>query len=138
MTVDLHQVHGGRLPGETYECDGCAACCGVTLHEAGFTPADLKRYPPFAEIPLTRVTGLGSDGEEREDHVRFLFSKKWKGDTQCPYLKDSKCSIYDNRPDVCRKFVVGSIDCKEARQLDGREPLIKLGVGLPDKACMSP
>ena len=32
----------------------------------------------------------------------------------CTKLVDGKCSIYERRPGVCRKFLVGSVACLEA------------------------
>ena len=33
---------------------------------------------------------------------------------RCSALKNGKCKIYDDRPDVCRKFEVGSPGCLSA------------------------
>jgi Fe-S-cluster containining protein len=32
-------------------------------------------------------------------------------DCACSKLKNGKCSVYDDRPDVCKEFKVGSVQC---------------------------
>lgn len=45
-------------------------------------------------------------GEPAARGTRFL--------CQCSKLKDGKCSIYEERPGVCKEYKVGSRGCLEA------------------------
>lgn len=49
---------------------------------------------------------LGLHGEKAERGTRFL--------CQCRMLKEGKCSIYPDRPSVCREYSVGSPSCFDA------------------------
>jgi len=58
-----------------FECvDGCTACCGPV---------------PFSEIEAERV------GLERIEGST---------DLACPFVRDGRCSIYKDRPFMCRLF----------------------------------
>jgi Fe-S-cluster containining protein len=35
-------------------------------------------------------------------------------DCACSKLKKGKCSIYDDRPELCKKYKVGSVQCLKA------------------------
>lgn len=72
-------------------CKG-ACCKSLTLDLSRF-PADAIRWAAF-------------HGELEEDRVRFR--------CKCQMLKNGLCSIYDNRPTICKDFAVGSRGCIEA------------------------
>ena len=44
-------------------------------------------------------------------------------DTSCNMLCDGKCSIYKERPQMCKDYAVGSQSCREAIQRHGRYSL---------------
>lgn len=58
--------------------------------------------------------------DHSEDTFRwFAYHGESKGrivffDCKCKWLKDGKCSIYDDRPQLCKDYAVGSRPCIEA------------------------
>ena len=77
-------------------CDGCTACCRSSffVHIAPDETAALRRIPPAL---LVRAPGL-PDGYK-------VLGYDERG--HCPMLVDDRCSIYEDRPQTCRKF-----DCR--------------------------
>lgn len=41
---------------------------------------------------------------------------------ECPKLKSGKCSIYETRPEVCKRYIVGSPACRNAIKLNAKHP----------------
>ena len=67
-------------------CDGCAAPCCVKF-SVPLTPRE-SRYLPL-------------DQDEIKNGIHYLDKKPEK---PCPFLINSKCSIWDIRPVVCREY----------------------------------
>jgi hypothetical protein len=80
----------------TVPCDGCTACCRSSffVHIGPDETAALRRIPPAL---LVRAPGL-PDGYK-------VLGYDERG--HCPMLVDDRCSIYEDRPQTCRKF-----DCR--------------------------
>ena len=64
------------------DCGECHECCR------------------FFNIPLSPYECTWIEHEDTDD---MMYIKK-KPDGSCIYLKDGKCSIYDNRPIACREY----------------------------------
>jgi Fe-S-cluster containining protein len=98
---------------DTYECDGCGACCRTKLVDV--FEEDLLREPRLGErMQPLREPGL--DGE-----IGYL---NCLSDGACPFLNgENRCGIYPTRPVVCVLFPAGSEECQEARQAFGHPPL---------------
>jgi len=67
-------------------------------------------------------------GRASDEDRRFLETRGTLVDGQllinsrCTHLHgDGRCVIYDDRPEACREFVVGSEECRQAIQL--RRPI---------------
>ncbi len=71
-----------KLIGDKFECKkGCADCCG--------------KFIPLHPIEKTRIEAMG-------------IKKKEKSGGECGYLgEDNSCTIYDERPLLCRVFGLG-------------------------------
>jgi hypothetical protein len=97
------------------EISGCrAACCHDMELEWSDQQPDPKIFFPDA-IYI-------NNGEERLiDGVYILKSNKTSvlifG--KCPNLVDSNCTLYNNRPSVCKRLAIFSPNCMEARDRDG-------------------
>lgn len=79
---------------EMLDCPGgvCAACCHYDkLH---VSESDIKRL--FKVIEDT-----GRYLETDENGKTFISCKNG-----CPFIKDMKCTVYENRPDVCAEFPI--------------------------------
>lgn len=76
------------VPPACRECKG--ACCDVFSLTFNGLNEDTMRW-------------LGYHGERTGDAVTF--------DCQCSHLVRGMCEVYDHRPEVCRRFAVGSKEC---------------------------
>jgi Fe-S-cluster containining protein len=99
-------------------CDGCTRCCRgdlIVLHpEHGDDPA---KYETFELI--NPVTG-----------ARCLAIKRGADPDRCRYLGESGCTIYADRPAICREF-----DCSKAFlrfTRNERRAAVKAGVATMD------
>lgn len=85
-------------------------CLSQCCYNVPFENWELERFAALIVTPVkyTMPIGCGILPFTDEDPMK----------NKCPFLrKDYKCNIYDNRPDVCRKF--GQIDelpCKFIRR----------------------
>jgi uncharacterized protein len=77
-------------------CAGCTACCRSSffVHIGPDEAATLRRIPPAL---LVRAPGLPPG------HKVLGYDERG----HCPMLVDDRCSIYEDRPQTCRKF-----DCR--------------------------
>ena len=89
LTTFLREFGEGLKRNEmAVPCNGCTACCRDPTLYVRVTEEEAKRLK----------THLSSTGEKHLDK---------KGDGECVYLIDNRCSIYADRPSVCRTF-----DCR--------------------------
>lgn len=98
-------------------CDGCGACCmhvGVPLFKfqidgSGGSP-ELPDEQEWVDLP----------DDLKEAHVNFLKNNKFDdyNGTPCYWLdpETRKCTHYDYRPEVCRWFEMGGVNCIEFRE----------------------
>ncbi len=104
FAVDCAPMNSSRIPlrqlpaTPAVTCSTCAACCCQL------------------EVMLITDTGVPE---------RFIETDEWGGDVMarlddgwCAALdRDSMlCSIYENRPLICREFEMGEADCLEERR----------------------
>ncbi len=108
-----------------FECDGCGVCCRSYLIFA--SESDAAREPRIAD-----------EGRRLPDH---LATPKWTfqifplpfHETCCFLDESARCTIYSGRPDVCRAFAAGDVQCQDARSRAGLPPLEPVEPeGLPD------
>lgn len=78
----------------------CAACKGACCY----------LLVPLIEEDLSHVPE-----ELREQNEAGQWFMKRQKTGACVALKDGLCTIYENRPKVCRDFQVGSYHCESAR-----------------------
>lgn len=97
---------------QTFECDGCGACCRTKLVDV--YEVDLLREPRLGRHMLPVRDGL--DGE-----IGYL---NCLAEQRCPFLdNENRCSVYLQRPTVCVLFPAGGEECQEARKSIGLPPL---------------
>ena len=104
------------------DCRSCGACCvasgdggDVLAHGyADLSSEDVERMTPHVRRQLHELF-IGHE-------TRYATRAKQlaSGDVGCQYLRGTpgqrcSCSIYENRPDICRRFPVGGVVCREAR-----------------------
>jgi hypothetical protein len=98
------------------DCKTCGACCvsksGSKRH-ASLEPEDVEAIPPSL-----RLVHQDADGSWTRTKVNA------QEQTVCAALTGTvggncQCSIYGNRPTVCRIFEAGSTECLKARKVLG-------------------
>lgn len=100
-----------ELGEEVFDCTDCGACC--RCYPIFASEADAEREPLLKER-CVRVDDFLGKGEVA---FRMYPLANTEG---CAFLKSNQlCSIYDSRPDVCRRFKAGSEQCRRARDRAG-------------------
>jgi len=84
-----------RASQATYKCaEGCSECCGIAL---GMNMAEAAEISDKSGVPLydftEDTTGMGS-----------LRVKKKPDSTDCFFLENGRCRIYEYRPVACRLY----------------------------------
>ena len=98
------------------DCDRCGACCRT--YPILVSIGDAMREPRIKLEALQLAEWRRTDEWEYQLHpLPFLES--------CPFLRpDATCSVYETRPDPCRRFSAGSPECNEARLRAGLPKLV--------------
>lgn len=96
----------------TSPCQSCGACCA--------TSADWPRFSLESEEALARIPG--------ELVAEDLSGMRWTG-SRCAALsgdvgRHTACTIYADRPDVCRACEPGDDACTMAREKHGLSAII--------------
>lgn len=109
-------------------CKGCAACCKaqpvpVTPPEAYALLRLVESLPPPRQTEIRarfvdrvnrlREAGLADTFLDRkpgvsQDMARDIATRYFRLGLACPFLDDDSCSIYADRPFVCRQYLVTS------------------------------
>ena len=127
--------------GETISCrEGCAACCRqlvpVSEPEALHLAALVREMPEpqrsqvserFREARRRAATVLEPLHSSEADPIAELGKAAWPYFAlaiACPFLEQERCSIHENRPSVCREYLVVSppehcaeLDAERVRRL---------------------
>ena len=81
-------------------CNGCTKCCNGPLP---LSETDYQAIPSDRRFYAVPISGI-------EAKYSYLLSEPTKyiidtpTDSPCPYLSNNECSIYANRPEICRIF----------------------------------
>lgn len=104
-----------------YDCQTCGACCNSPWTGAGYVTLcdiDLERLRPTGLPVVHQIQGYGDPPE-----VIAKLGTKFDalGRRVCMALdgragRNCSCSVYDRRPDACRRFEVGGELCRTARR----------------------
>lgn len=103
-----------KIPVAELDCRSCGACCAPQRNDAlyvGVTPLDVQRLTPRWR-------------REHISHDAILTKLDPVGRCVCVALRGAigrqvSCSIYERRPDECRRLLAGSRDCLDARRQAG-------------------
>jgi uncharacterized protein len=95
--------HTDRI-GADFDCTTCANCC-KELH-VGLTQADVQRLAgrlALSEEELCRkYLEPATDAKDAADEDQE--ATRWRTGRPCPFLKDNCCTVYEDRPEQCRKY----------------------------------
>jgi len=99
------------------DCLACGACCHS--FDVWLTPGDEDR---FARSRTLRSLTVLNDGPPS---LRWTFMRRDEQTGKCVALSGElrrcACTIYEDRPALCREFEAGSADCLEVRRKFGFE-----------------
>ena len=73
---------------------GCTACCHMQVE---ISDVEAQRIATATGRKAARLPA---------GHLTTPMEKLGRRDTPCPFLKDDECSIYEDRPFVCREMAV--------------------------------
>jgi Fe-S-cluster containining protein len=73
-----------------FNCDQCLKQCKSVC--CGYVPIPGETYQKYPPLSSDYVL-------EGPDKTKFVVK-----DNHCAYLVDNKCTLYEHRPEVCRKF----------------------------------
>ena len=94
-----------------YECNKCAACCMLSVSEYSYEQLKQRamKGDKFSEQFVSVFVPYDSVEEARDVNPQYfdLLNKLVEDDKiyyYCPKLKNNLCSIYEERPDICRDY----------------------------------
>ncbi len=107
LMVDTFYIHlkfngknGGWSINLPFLCNQCGVCCTLddflTAGEVKINSLENPKLHAKIRAIYDEIGKIWEDNEEKYDH--FITQ------TQCPFLSNKTCSIYDVRPDGCRQF----------------------------------
>lgn len=102
------------------DCQGCGRCCEF------FEAIDV-----FAEDEEQNFEWLKNNGYLTEDNEHAMYAMRKVGDTnRCVALvgevgKDTRCSIYQHRPEACRRFESGGGRCRSILILENYDCFVR-------------
>lgn len=128
QTIDIAVRHAQAGGARISCCAGCSACCKaqpvpVTPPEAyalrrlvGKMPQERREQVQarFADrVARLRAAGLEKAYLERDpdltkEKARAIAERYFALKLACPFLENDRCSIYEERPFVCRQYLVTS------------------------------
>jgi Fe-S-cluster containining protein len=82
---------------EQIDCRECANCCKVATVQ--LSERDVERLARYLRIPAPQF--LAEYAAESEEEGVIL---RRTDETGCVFLAGKECSVYDARPDICRRF----------------------------------
>jgi Fe-S-cluster containining protein len=101
-------IHEGATRSMELDCIACGACCSdanVLLDEV-----DLERFRKAGRKELATSKHIV---RHKDGRISLRFAKPGPCQLQAA---DNRCTIYEIRPDNCRRFVTGSEACLAARE----------------------
>src|SRR5579872_6564099 len=82
---------------EQIDCTQCANCCRVATVQV--SERDTERLARYLRIPPAKF--LAEYTVESEEEGRVL---RRHGASGCVFLSGNECTVYQTRPDICRRF----------------------------------
>lgn len=104
---------------DDYDCIRCGACCVATIETEDYVfmrQEDVDRLSPDEQERLVLRTDVPTYGAQFA-----MRTTEVGGERRCAALQGRvgcsvSCSIYDRRPNACRRFPKESVMCDAARQ----------------------
>ena len=104
------------------DCLTCGACCLSPLGGEGYIRLNADEENRLARRGLPVLEVLA----DPQDRIVLLGTKSNRNGRVCVALtgrlgKQVACTIYPDRPELCRQFEAGSPECRQARRAAGLE-----------------
>ena len=85
----------------SFDCKLCGRCCGDT--------EDHTRHVLLLKVDAKRITNqtnldVSEFADEVEGSEPYVYEMKKPENGQCFFLKNSRCTIYNSRPLICRFY----------------------------------
>lgn len=85
----------------SFNCSKCGLCCGDTSKKTRHVLLPLVDAQRIAAITNQPIDNFADPVSGKEQYV-YEMKKIAKG--KCIFLRDNKCTIYENRPLICRFY----------------------------------
>ena len=92
-----------------FKCNNCGYCCS-NFGPAGTLPVfhwEMKKLKAIAMEKNISLTFIPENVYYDSISKEIFFINYGMKNMPCPFLEDNKCSIYENRPLICRSFPIG-------------------------------
>lgn len=95
-----------RLLNEAYDTLPSVECRGLCWEACSFIPLE--------DVEVVNIeTATGSPVKTIEYMSKRMLEPTGTSEDQCPYLQLRRCSIYDQRPTICRLFgIARGMECR--------------------------
>jgi uncharacterized protein len=99
---------------EEFDCQACGACCAT--FDVWLNEEDRARFERSSRLVSLTVLQKPSAGAAWD----WRFMKRDSDSGRCVALEGpltrNRCTVYSDRPHLCRAFEPGSEDCRKARR----------------------
>ncbi len=116
-----HARKSRQQKAKLFDCKACGACCAPSYDDDRYVQISEKDYARLSS-PYRNLLVVSEHVPALRERIMWLRSKiNQDKDQVCACLvgtlgESVRCSIYEDRPGICRSFKAGSIYCKEARE----------------------
>jgi len=101
--IEGGEEHSAQEPwfsqGLRFKCTGCGKCCTGSPGYVFLSPSDLQRLADHFSLSLEEFAANYT--YKVDDKLSLIDSP---GSSNCVFLKENKCSVYEARPIQCRTF----------------------------------
>ncbi len=104
---DINRI-AGIVQSIGFQCIRCGACCSAVEKDSNLvmvTPAEIRQIMDLSGFPWQEIAEPYP--EKIEDEEGNSFTIGWcirRNNENCRFLDDGACSIYQNRPWICRTY----------------------------------
>ncbi|MBI1952124.1 YkgJ family cysteine cluster protein [Candidatus Saccharibacteria bacterium] len=113
---------------ESISCEYCVGACCRAWSQLLLSDDEAR----FIEESGTRLMDLKLESKHSHEEVVLASNDPRRLrtiTTDCGYLKNSRCTVFEDerRPEICRRFPVGSESCKKFREIHiySQDPSLK-------------
>lgn len=102
---------------------GCVGACCRDMAYVPLLEKELYNFPKAKKVPdWSDISDVGERGMHFQVKPGGRIIARING--PCENLVNGICSIYNQRPQVCRNFEFGSDACQDARRASGVKPIV--------------